>query len=59
MLDAESIGALHDLFRRLRYPGGSAFRSYLAGLRERADGLPPAKRFLLKRLEGLERMVGA
>lgn len=59
ILDAETIGQLHDLVRRIRYPGGRAFRTYLKNLRERADSFTPSQRFLLKRLEGLEKMVGA
>lgn len=59
LLDADAIDRLHDLVRRVRYPGGEAFRSYLENLRDRADTFSPSQRFLLRRLEGLERMVGA
>ena len=59
VVDAECIGKLHDLFRQLRYPGGTQFREYLANLREQAEHLAPNERFVLQRLEGLERMVGA
>lgn len=59
LLDADAIGRLHDLTRRIRYPGGKAFKQYLANLRRRADTLSPSERFLLQRLEGIARMVGA
>lgn len=59
LLDADAIGRLHDLTRRIRYPGGKAFKRYLANLRAKADTLSPSQRFLLQRLEGLARMVGA
>ena len=59
LLDAETIGRLHDLVRRIRYPGGRAFKSYLTNLRARAESLSPSQRFLLQRLEGIARVVGA
>jgi hypothetical protein len=59
LLDADAIGRLHDLVRRIRYPGGKALRSYLAHMRSLADSLTPSQRFLLQRLEGIERVVGA
>ncbi|HJL16044.1 MAG TPA: FHA domain-containing protein [Sandaracinaceae bacterium LLY-WYZ-13_1] len=59
LLDADAIGRLHELVRRIRYPGGKAFKAYLTNLRARAETLSPSERFLLQRLEGLERVVGA
>jgi pSer/pThr/pTyr-binding forkhead associated (FHA) protein len=59
LLDAETIGRLHDLVRRIRYPGGKALKSYLANMQRRAESFSPAQRFLLQRLEGIERVVGA
>lgn len=59
LLDAETIGRLHDLVRQLRYPGGKALRSYIANMQKRADSFSPSQRFLLQRLEGIERVVGA
>lgn len=59
LIDAEAIGRLHDLVRRIRYPGGKILRSYVANMRGRADGFSPSQRFLLQRLEGIERVVGA
>lgn len=59
LLDADAIGRLHDLVRRIRYPGGKALRAYVAHMRSRADTFTPSQRFLLQRLEGIERVVGA
>ncbi|MFK7992420.1 MAG: FHA domain-containing protein [Sandaracinaceae bacterium] len=59
VVEAEHIARLHDIVRQVRYPGGPAFRNYLANLQGRADQLTPAKRFVLQRLEGIERMIGA
>lgn len=59
LLDADAIGRLHELVRRIRYPGGKALRNYLADMRQRADTFSPSQRFLLQRLEGIERVVGA
>lgn len=59
LLDADAIGRLHELVRRIRYAGGPALRSYVAHMRSRASTLTPSQRFLLQRLEGIERVVGA
>ncbi|HEY8427618.1 MAG TPA: FHA domain-containing protein [Sandaracinaceae bacterium] len=59
LLDADTIGRLHDLVRRIRYPGGKALKSYVEHMRRRADTFTPSQRFLLQRLEGIERVVGA
>lgn len=59
LLDAETIGRLHDLVRRIRYPGGRAFNRYLTNLRARAESLSPSQRFLLQRIESIARVVGA
>ncbi len=59
LLDADAIGRLHELVRRIRYPGGRALRAYLENMRGRADTFSPSQRFLLQRLEGIERVVGA
>lgn len=59
LLDAETIPRLHDLVRKLRYTGGPAFRTYMSNLRARAADLKPSERFVLQRLEGLERVIGA
>ncbi len=59
LLDADAIGRLHDLVRRIRYPGGKALKSYVENMRSRAATFTPSQRFLLQRLEGIERVVGA
>lgn len=59
LLDADAIGRLHDLVRRIRYPGGKALKSYVDNMRSRAATFTPSQRFLLQRLEGIERVVGA
>lgn len=59
LLDGDTIGRLHELVRRIRYPGGKAFKAYLASMRSRTESFTPSQRFLLQRLEGIERVVGA
>jgi hypothetical protein len=59
LLDADAIERLYDLVRKIRYPGGRVFKGYLEKMRERAQTFSPRQRFLLQRLEGLERVVGA
>lgn len=53
------IERLHELVRKLRYSGGTHVRRYLERLRGRAGELKPRERFLLSRLEGIERVVSA
>lgn len=53
------IEKLHDLVRKLRYAGGSRVRKYLDRLRARAADLGARERFLVSRLEGIERVVSA
>lgn len=57
--DAEVIEELHQVVRRMRYPGSSALRTYMDNLRARADSLDPGERFRMKRLEGVVRVIGA
>lgn len=59
LMGAETIDALYELVRKVRHPGGRAITGYVAAMRKRAGSLGPADRFLLARLEGLERVVGA
>lgn len=58
LLTAEVITRIHDLIRKLRYQGGPAFKSYVASLRARAATLSPGDRFLLQRIESIERVLG-
>ncbi|HHH28024.1 MAG TPA: FHA domain-containing protein [Polyangiaceae bacterium] len=59
VLNADTINALHSLVRQIRYSGGPAFRSYMANLRARAAQLSKPEQFLVRRLESIERVVGA
>jgi pSer/pThr/pTyr-binding forkhead associated (FHA) protein len=56
-LPTEIVDALHDVMRRVGPVDLPALRSYIAALRDRAAKLGPAERFLLSRIEGLERMA--
>lgn len=55
-LPVDVVDALHDLLRKVSAIDRSAFKAYVAELRNRAD-LSPAERFLVSRIEGLERMA--
>lgn len=59
LIGADEIERLHELVRKVRYPGGAALRKYLETMREKAGELSPSDRFLLQRLEGIERVVSA
>jgi len=59
MIDADIIDRLHTIVRQVRYPGGTKFRLYMSNLRERAGRMNKSDLFLLRRLEGIERVVGA
>lgn len=59
LLGADEIERLHELVRKLRYTGASPVRRYLAAMRAKESAFSPAERFLLSRLEGIERMVSA
>ena len=54
---ATIIDELHELLRRVDAFDLGGLRSYAAELRERAPGMGPAERFLVNRIEGLERMA--
>ena len=59
MMTAPTVEALHGAIRKVRYQDPSKLRAYLATMRARAGDLSANERFLLKRLEGIERLVGA
>jgi hypothetical protein len=59
LLGADDIERLHEVVRKLRYTNGSMVRRYLDKLRAKAGELSAADRFLLQRLEGIERVVTA
>ncbi len=59
LLGADDIERLHEIVRKLRYPGGPTMRRYLEKMREKEAELGPSERFLLQRLEGIQRVVSA
>ncbi|MCB9596318.1 MAG: hypothetical protein H6719_26585, partial [Sandaracinaceae bacterium] len=59
LIDPDVIDRLHELVRQIRYPGGPALRSYMKNLRARQATLSIAQQFQVRRLEGIERVVGA
>lgn len=56
---AELIDQLYDVLRKVKSPTLTALRAYLAVLRNESSDLGPAERFLVGRLEGLERVASA
>jgi len=59
LMSSDEIEKLHDVVRKLRYTGVGPVRRYLDVIHRRAHELNPAERFLLQRLEGIERLVAA
>jgi hypothetical protein len=59
LLGADDIEKLHEIVRKLRYPGGPTMRNYLEKMHEKAAELGPNERFLLQRLDGIQRVVSA
>lgn len=59
LIGADEIEKLHEIVRKLRYPGGVAMRHYLEKMREKESEFGPSERFLLQRLEGIQRVVSA
>ncbi|MCA9611159.1 MAG: FHA domain-containing protein [Sandaracinus sp.] len=57
MMSAATIDRLHELVRKTRFTNPKPIREYLERLRARA--LSPAEKFLMRRLESLERVVSA
>ncbi len=53
------VDELYSLVRRVDRVSLSALRTYIEVLRENSGTLGPAERFLLSRIEGLERLVAA
>jgi hypothetical protein len=52
------VDELYIVFRKVKQPSLTELREYLGVLREIQGGLGPAERFLVGRLEGLERLIG-
>lgn len=57
VMDTRTLDRLHELVRKSRYSNPKPLRAYLDVLQ--AKVLAPAERFLLRRLEGLERVIRA
>jgi predicted component of type VI protein secretion system len=57
VLPAAVIDELYVGVRKLKSPDLTAIRAYLETLREMASSLGPAERFLVQRIEGLERQI--
>lgn len=55
---AALVEELYAVSRKIRQPDWAEFRVYLKALRDLGNELGPADRFLLSRLEGLERSLG-
>lgn len=53
------VDELYSLVRRVERVSLSALRTYIEVLRENSGTLGPAERFLVSRIEGLERLVAA
>ncbi|MCA9597780.1 MAG: FHA domain-containing protein [Myxococcales bacterium] len=56
-LPADVVDELYRVMRRVQGVDVALLRSYLLDLRARSAGLGPADRFLVSRLEGLERLA--
>jgi len=59
MIGASSIDRLHDVVRKIRYTSGAALRRYLERMRSKEAELSPGDRFLLQRIEGIQRVISA
>ena len=58
LFSALLVEELYTVSRKVRQPSWGEFRQYLKTIRELEGELGPADRFLLSRLEGLERSLG-
>jgi len=57
VMPASIVDKLYDVVRRARGMNVTALRAYVAALQGGAASLRPAERFVVQRLEGLERVV--
>jgi hypothetical protein len=55
---AQVIDELYNAFRKVNAVDLARLRAYLAVLHEKQSTFGPAERFLLQRIEGLERLAG-
>jgi hypothetical protein len=56
---AQTIDELHAALRKTKTVNLTALRAYVKLMRDLAPTLSPAERFLVQRIEGLERLAGA
>jgi hypothetical protein len=56
---AELVDHLYDVLRKVKAPNLAGLRRYLEVLHGEVENLGPAERFLVGRLEGLERVAAA
>ncbi len=56
---SETVDELHDIVRALDYDNARELRAYLTVMRPMRERLTPSERFVLQRLEGLERVISA
>lgn len=59
MIAAGSIDRLHEVVRKIRYTSGAALRRYLERMKKKEAELSPGDRFLLQRIEGIQRVISA
>jgi hypothetical protein len=59
LMDLETVDHLYELVRKARYMDVKAVQRYLDVLTPQTSRMTPADRFLVKRVEGLMRIVGA
>ena len=57
-MPAPLIDELYRILRQLKGFGQQGLKTYLSALRKKQDQFGPAERFLVQRLEGLERLAG-
>jgi hypothetical protein len=57
VLPAAHVDRLYDVVRKARGMNVSSFRAYVGKLQGNASMLGPSERFVLQRLEGLERVL--
>jgi len=59
LMDGDLLDRLHDLVRKVGYSELTPLRAYLEQMRQRSDRFTAAEKFLLKRLEALDRVVAS
>jgi hypothetical protein len=59
LMAATTVDELYRLVRKVKHPGGRLVTEYVAAMRAKSGDFGPADRFVLQRLEGLERSLRA